>query len=191
MPTTPPERPPSPPEAGSSNDAAMAVPGPSGPASSASQAAAATPAPAASKAPPPAAGPLFRDRAPAAARVDYRNGSISYYGSKDDESKGRFQVVCGNPLHGGRCRLTRTNCAPQRAGRNAAQGRPLGLLAAWLACSDSCETKEDHDAAVAFLSAADRRQCRIELLGMASGAAVAVMERERRDEEASELEGQA
>lgn len=67
-------------------------------------------------------------RTQAIAAMEFGNGRISYY------RKGDFVAICQR--HG--CILTRTS----RPGRRAAQGRPLGLMAAWL--QTDFETKEEH-----------------------------------------------
>jgi len=54
-------------------------------------------------------------------QVHIGNGYIVYYASHND-----FYAVCS---HGSRCRMTRTRLA---SGTRPNQGRPLGLLAAWL-----------------------------------------------------------
>ena len=81
-------------------------------------------------------------------------------------------------MHGGKCRLTRGSEAFAIAGRREAQGRPLGLLGAWLAKGMYLNTKEEHDAEVAFLSYADRVSARGQLLLATNGADLAKMDRE-------------
>lgn len=64
-------------------------------------------------------------------------GTIIYYARS-----GNFSAVCDNPLHG-RCILTRTS-KPSRSAARAGQGRPLGHLAAWLACNDQVGGHAEH-----------------------------------------------
>lgn len=79
--------------------------------------------------PPPPLVPLARgSRSRGEATVNFPMGRITFY-----ESKGVFEAVCRNPLHG-KCVLTRTSRC--RAGTEGSEtplgGRPLGFLAAWL-----------------------------------------------------------
>ena len=61
-------------------------------------------------------------------------GRIMYY-----HTKNLFTATCSQPGHG-QCVLTRS----AGAGRRAAQGRPLGLLASWLAAGARHATKAEH-----------------------------------------------
>ena len=101
---------------------------------------------------------------------------------------GRFQATCGNPAHqGDLCRLTRTSAPSARGGQRAGpQGRPLGLLAAWLAAAPTAATAEDHKAAVAFLDIEERRSAREELMKLPSGRSLAELERPQRTGESPE-----
>ena len=69
-----------------------------------------------------------------------------------------------------------------------AQGRPLGLMAAWLKCAhyDFVETADDHHAMVAMMTRGDRQDARAELLLAHNGAALATREREKRGDEEDE-----
>lgn len=118
--------------------------------------------------------------------VELHGGFITYY-PETTKSKARFQANCGNPAHG-RCRLTRAAVGHQRGGQRQAQGRPLGLMAAWLAAgiSGMCSSKEDHDACIVFLHLEERAASRQELLLSPNGAALASCERERRRGEPEE-----
>ena len=95
---------------------------------------------------PPALGPMSGGPAPAApasvatmgdrgdadAVVVVPGGKISYY-----KKNCRFEAVCSqHPKE--RCRLTRTSKGPTRANLEG-QGRPVGLLAAWLAAGVHAE----------------------------------------------------
>jgi hypothetical protein len=66
--------------------------------------------------------------------VVHTRAALKYNRTNDE-----FYAVCPRADHG-RCILTRS----AHAGRTAAQGRPLGLLAAWVLAADDCETKEAH-----------------------------------------------
>ena len=73
----------------------------------------------------------------AVASVDFFGGTIKYY------AKGDFVAYCA--VHSDSaakvaCVLTRT----ARAGKKAAQGRPLGLLAAWIMAADEHDCKPEH-----------------------------------------------
>jgi hypothetical protein len=75
----------------------------------------------------------------AIARIDFPDhGTISFY------IDGRFEAVCRHPAHlpKNRCRLTRTSVG---SGDSEAQGRPLGLMAAWLLASSDFASKEEHN----------------------------------------------
>jgi hypothetical protein len=81
-------------------------------------------------------------RAPttALAKATFANGcTISVY------RDGRFEAVCRHASHHpiGRCRLTRTRHQSDDASF-AAQGRPLGLLAAWCLCQGEFDCKDAH-----------------------------------------------
>ena len=65
----------------------------------------------------------------------------------------RFEAVCRRAHHnehGGRCRLTRSSCESRDEDRRS-QGRPLGLMTAWLLRCDGadgsieCASKEEHE----------------------------------------------
>ena len=87
--------------------------------------------------------------------------------------------------------MTRTNQASAVEGRNAAQGRPLGLLARWLRAARLADSKDEHESLVAFLFFEERRNAREELLQEQNGAAMANKERPPRDGEGPKPEGQA
>ena len=60
-------------------------------------------------------------------------GTLRYY------KQGFFTATCNNPRHK-RCTLTRTAAA----GKKPAQGRPLGLMLAWLQWGEGLETRAQH-----------------------------------------------
>ena len=120
----------------------------------------------------------------------FMGGSITFYDQKGSPNKGRFQAVCGNTaMHGKLCRLTRTSAESVRTGGAAAQARPLGLLAAWLAAAQFSETMEDHKAAVGFLRKRERSEAGQRLMELPSGRSLAEWERPRKPGEDPEPDG--
>lgn len=115
-------------------------------------------------------------------------GFVSYY-SATTKSTARFQATCTHPAHGF-CRLTRSSLAYAKEAQRPAQGRPLGLMSAWLAAGDSaqCPTKEDHEATVSFLSFEQRASAMCDLLAAQNGPQLAARERPKRDDEGDEPE---
>jgi hypothetical protein len=102
-------------------------------------------------------------------------GSIAWH-----QTTLRFEARCDK--HGDRCRLTRSSEPSKRAGA-IFQGRPLGLLGAWLAAGHHCNSKDEH---VAFHSL-DERQAAREIIKLnINGHAMLAREREKRDGEDSE-----
>lgn len=71
-----------------------------------------------------------------------------------------------------------------------AQGRPLGLLAAWLAVAEMVGTRAEHEALVAFLTYEERATRREEMLATDGGEDVAQWERTPPAGEGQEPEGQ-
>ena len=140
--------------------------------------------------PPPPPAPAANQRGEYTAGrhpTRFMGGSITFYDQKDIPGKGRFQAVCGNTaMHGKLCRLTRTSAESARTGGAVAQGRPLGLLAAWLAAADFAETMEDHKAAIGFLSKHERSEARQKLMELTSGQSLAELERPRKPGEDAE-----
>ena len=129
------------------------------------------------------------DRADAVVVVEWgEKGRISFY------NKGaRFEAVCFK--HGpGCCKLTRTGAAPKgsRSLSRLAQGRPAGLLAAWLDSADNSNIARaaDHKNPfwIAGVSRAQRSAARGKLKGMPFGLDLLSCERAQREEEMSEPE---
>ena len=91
---------------------------------------------------------------------------------------------CRLEHHGRMCRLTRT-CVPSDAPRREGQGRPLGLMAAWLAKGSDFP---DSASRVRWCNPAlaERRQARRALAEMPATAALFEAERGRRESEHSE-----
>ena len=108
--------------------------------------------------------------------------NVTYYPQKDGKPGCRFEATCGQTRkHGIRCRLTRTSVGVR--GWKEARGRPLGLLAAWLACAvfskDACP-------AVPFLCFNERAEHRNALVTQQNGADLAMLERPLREGESLE-----
>ena len=148
---------------------------------------AAPPAPALVADPVPA--PVAVARAPRAQRAGPQRlgavcvaavpgGTISFYGVKEF-----FTATCGNKNHG-RCVLTRSAVG----GTRASQGRPLGLLTAWLSLSQAMETKAEHWDRSLWPDATLRRRKRHELSGLEGGNDLLAFERPLLADEASEPE---
>ena len=121
----------------------------------------------------------------ASVRFD-NGGKISRY------RDGRFEAVCGCDHHlpNGRCRLTRTSVGNVDS---PAQGRPLGLLAAWIEEASQFSSREEHSSAFSlFLFSPERRRIgRVQLMRLPGPAALAALERVQRPDEGSEPEGWA
>lgn len=137
---------------------------------------------------PPVAAPRL-DRSAGMNCTMFSGGSITFYPNKN-RAGGRFQAKCGIIEHGDRCRLTRTSNPPARSRRNLAQGRPLGLLAAWLEMGTVVDNQEEHLAMAAFVLLGDRTRCRQELLESPGGRALAAHERAQRAGEGEEPDGE-
>lgn len=76
---------------------------------------------------------------PVSCVVSLRNGIITYFYNTQ-----RMVAHCEVPSHGKRCFLDRTAKAPSRlTKKNRGQGRPSGLLAAWLHAGTDMEGKTD------------------------------------------------
>ena len=121
----------------------------------------------------------------AIASCEFKWGKISYYANKN------FECVCNHPRHvvdGQRCRLTRTSDASDTM---AAQGRPLGLMAAWLTHADRSEERVDHRNPFCILafSVEERQHAREALALVVGSAALFACERERRPDEPLEPSG--
>ena len=110
--------------------------------------------------------------------VTVPGGAISYYGLKDV-----FQATCSNRKHG-RCVLTRRG----GAGARASQGRPLGLLSAWLSLGEAFETKQEHWDRTLWPDAELRAHHRDLLSLQPLGATLLNFERVQREDEGPEPE---
>ena len=116
--------------------------------------------------------------------VRLRCGSIiSFY-----EKNSRFQATCG--LHRS-CVLTRTGTASNRLGREG-QGRPLGLMMAWLAAASQFSGEGDgshkEPMYIAGIPRKDREEGRATLRHTPFGPALLSCERPKLEDESSEPE---
>ena len=128
--------------------------------------------------PPPAAAPEDApDRVRHAAEVVciLPGGRITWY------RQGFFTAQCQNPAHG-RCVLTRSS----EEGRRAPQGRPLGLLAGWLARGLELPDKASHWLKTNWPSLEQRQHSRALLDDAEGGPELLDCERPQRPEEGPE-----
>ena len=98
---------------------------------------------------------------------------------------------CDNPLHG-KCHLTRTLRRAKR-GRQTQQGRPLGLMLAWMAKGCGRDSKRHHWAEDCWPTFGERTAARAAFQGLADGgsevaAAFLRAERKKRSTESPEPE---
>ena len=110
--------------------------------------------------------------------VRVQGGVLRYDGWREDF----FVVECGNPAHD-RCRLTRTAGGAAHSGRSG-QGRPYGLLAAWLRAPTA--SLETNMFAYTSPSRGERQIARRSLATDVDGRALLAAERARRGDESSE-----
>jgi hypothetical protein len=99
-------------------------------------------------------------------------GKLSFYLGKEI-----VEAVCRCPTHG-KCVLTRKTTGSSALGREG-QGRPLGLLAAWLAKGSSFATKTEHFDLGNRPSRAERMDARAALRAMGTPDALGVLDSER------------
>ena len=89
-------------------------------------------------------------------------------------------AICGNKAHGAACKRTRTCRKSNREGlQDAGQGRPVGLLAAWLMQSHKHSSSEAHREAIGFITSAQRREARAAFTAVPDAEAVLDMERKQ------------
>ena len=110
----------------------------------------------------------------------HNGGEVAFHSSTQ-----RFQATCGNPEHGTGCRLTRTAKAGTRFA-NPGQGRPLGLMLAWLEQNQQ-DLRVSHRVDIDF-SHARRKALRQLLKQDVLGRVLLGKERETLDGEDSEPE---
>jgi hypothetical protein len=115
--------------------------------------------------------------------VHFPNGKISFY-----QKSLSFETCCFCPGHDD-CRLTRS-AKPSKWKTRLGQGRPLGLLVAWLMNTNSLGDKAEHCNAfvVMGLSQEIRLAARDTLRGMPNGQALLDCERPLKDGEGPEPE---
>jgi len=126
---------------------------------------------------------IFGDRSAALNQVDCgaQVGRISFY------RDGRFEAFCRRPGHV-RCRLTRTS-KPNNSLGNEGQGKPVGLLLAWLMCEvpgASLSSKDEHcnPFLVCSIDRARRKAARRQMRDMVGGVQLLQRERALREGEA-------
>lgn len=107
-------------------------------------------------------------------RLDVPGGYLAYYAGPKT-----FYAVCKhNHSAGADCRLTRTS---RGSVKREANGRPLGLLFAWLKTQNEFTDAASHRDMV-FLSHADRRNARAELSQIEGSEALLALERVVRED---------
>ena len=112
-------------------------------------------------------------------------GVIRWYGNGEN-----FAATCPNPAHG-KCVMTRASCGHAFiAARYPHQGRPVGMLAAWLANS-GVPSKKDHWEKADMPSLSAREAARAELKTSRAGRRILRRERSPRPGEPEEPAGLA
>ena len=107
--------------------------------------------------------------------VEVEGGVLRYY------SAGYFTATCQELTHG-KCVLTRT----AHPGRRRAQGRPLGLLTAWLAAGHEHASKQAHWCRARWPDFEARFAARVDLANQAGGQELLARERPQEPGEAEE-----
>ena len=104
-----------------------------------------------------------------------------------DGDKGNFVAVCPHKGHGA-CRMWRRSTEHPFPESYPAQGRPLGLLAAWIreGQKPGCDEREDHKAICGFLAYDLRFKARLDFIEEPGALALAVKERKVRTGEGLE-----
>ena len=116
-----------------------------------------------------------RIHVPAQVVFDVPGGKLTFY------SKGYITATCSNPRHG-KCVMSRSTLV----GRALGQGRPLGLMKAWLQLGRTCPSKEAHWDKSLWPDLAARRLARVELETMDGALDILGCERPQRPGEGSE-----
>jgi hypothetical protein len=93
-------------------------------------------------------------KAPPTATCFFASGRIDYH-----DSTLNLQATCMNPLHGVRCILTRRGKLGKS--KDPKDRRSLGLMGAFLECSNDFAGKDAHMAHVAILSKASSHEARL------------------------------
>ena len=124
---------------------------------------------------PPEAVDTAARREPAEKVCFAPGGKITWY------RQGFFTAMCDNALHG-KCVLSRSS----KEGRKAPQGRPLGLLTAWLMVGGEHMTKEGHWLKTNWTTLAQRQEARDMLHQLEGGPGLLEEERPLRAGEGPE-----
>ena len=98
-------------------------------------------------------------------------------------------AICGNPRHGSECKRTRTCKSPPRdriTVSNLHQGRPVGLLAAWLEQSFEHSSSESHREAINSITHSQRVAARARFEKGGESQTILCRERKKPDGEDSE-----
>ena len=113
-------------------------------------------------------------------------GEIRY--NKDSNT---FMAVCRHPDHAdtAECKKVRTANRPgRRVLSNPGQGRPVGLLLAWLKLGELCASADEHKQAIDRVTKETRISARNEFKNLEGAAALLSKEREKDADEDSEPE---
>eukprot|EP00971_Amphidinium_carterae_P282985 5617604-Amphidinium_carterae.1 len=109
--------------------------------------------------------PVFLGREQATVSMVCAHGRLAFYSNIT-----KFQATCTYHLG---CVLTRTSSAAKSAtDYSASQGRPLGMMLAWLKAGKDCSSKAEHfnsDVIKDVMSLSRRQECRQELKTMPLG----------------------
>ena len=100
-------------------------------------------------------------------------------------------AVCKDPRHHdeSECKRVRTiNPPARRALTNPGQGRPLGLLVAWLMAGSKYETAKQHKNAIGAITKEQKLAARQAFFRDFAGAEMGDLERKKDEGEASEPE---
>jgi hypothetical protein len=97
---------------------------------------------------------------------------------------GQMSAVC--TMHGNDCRKTRSCTQAVRSSGSSGQGRPLGLLVAWLIDGANHDSRADHFSSVPTLTLANRQDARQFAMRSPEASDFASFEREKRANEADE-----
>ena len=160
------------PSAPSAPSAAPPAPAPSAPSAPASSSAAA---------PPITRSVTTRHRTGTEVKIQVHDyGELVYYPKQN-----RIDAFCRNPTHmESACRRSRTLKASDSVNREG-QGRPLGLLVAWLRKGTSCESQHFHTRHC-IVSFAERKAAREWFSQLAGSESFTSVERARREGESEE-----
>ncbi len=111
--------------------------------------------------------------------VHLDGGSVAWHVTTN-----RFEARCNDPAHGDRCRLTRSSLASKRPNARA-QGRPLGLLSAWLSQGLAAASRAAHTSNISY---DEREFAKEDFKTVQGGLEMLARERKKRSDEESEPE---